>query len=157
MIKIFKLKEERGFSLVELMIVVAIIAILAAIAIPSFMKFAQKSKTTEATGNLSAIRTCEESYKAENDVYLACLTCPDNADMGSKPVPWPIVRPAGWDEIGFEPDGDVRYVYAVAVSGPTVFTITAEGDLDEDEVNQIYTVEKGTAGYPKPTYTPGIY
>lgn len=140
------------------MIVVAIIAILAAIAIPSFMRFAQKSKTTEATGNLSAIRTCQESYKAENDVYLDCDRSPAIAsgEIDSNTEAWPVPA-AGFDEVGFEPDGGVRYVYTVAVSSPIVFIATAEGDLDDDDTNQIYTLEKGSDNYPKPTYTPGEY
>ena len=49
------LKGKKGFTLIELMIVVAIIGILAAIAIPNFLKFQAKSKTSEAKTNLGAI------------------------------------------------------------------------------------------------------
>ena len=50
--------RKRGFTLIELMIVVAIIGILAAIAIPNFIKFQAKSKQSEAKTNLKAIRPC---------------------------------------------------------------------------------------------------
>ena len=59
----------KGFTLVELMIVVAIIGILAAIAIPNFIKFQAKSKQSEAKTNLKAVFTSEKSYFAERDSY----------------------------------------------------------------------------------------
>ena len=63
-------KSKKGFTLIELMIVVAIIGILAAIAIPNFLRFQLKSKTSEAKVNLAAIRTAEESYLAEFGNYV---------------------------------------------------------------------------------------
>ena len=63
-------KLNQGFTLIELMIVVAIIGILAAIAIPNFVKFQCRSKQSEAKGNLKAIYVAEESYRAERDHYV---------------------------------------------------------------------------------------
>ena len=164
MIKTFKHREQRGFSLVELMIVVAIIAILAAIAIPAFMRFALKSKTSEATGNLSAIRTCEEAFRAENDVFLVCPQSPVALNTPpSKPQIWVEVVTAGmgtdpdeaFSTIGFEPDGDVRYQYEVTVGtigtpATPNFVAIATGDLDDDTALATFTVTKGAPGYPKP-------
>lgn len=153
-----KIRKERGFSLVELMIVVAIIAILAAIAIPSFMRFAMRSKTAEATGNLSAIRTAQESYKAENDVYLVCAATPAGWAAGagaSTPLTW--VTGTSFETIGFEPDGSVRYQYAVAAGSvnpiATSFSATATGDLDEDGTAAVYTVDKDVGTYPRAVRT----
>ena len=64
-----KLRSKKGFTLIELMIVVAIIGILAAIAIPNFLKFQAKSKTSEAKSNLKAIYVAETSYYGENNTY----------------------------------------------------------------------------------------
>ena len=61
--------EKRGFTLIELMIVVAIIGILAAIAIPNFIKFQARSKQSEARMNLKAIYTSQKSYFGEMDNY----------------------------------------------------------------------------------------
>ncbi len=63
------LNNKKGFTLIELMIVVAIIGILAAIAIPNFLKYQAKSKTSEAKVNLKAIFTSEQSYYAEKNIY----------------------------------------------------------------------------------------
>lgn len=54
--------REKGFTLIELMIVVAIIGVLAAVAIPAYMNFTKKAKTAEATTNLGAIYQGARSY-----------------------------------------------------------------------------------------------
>src|SRR5512134_2969516 len=64
-----RLRNRKGFTLIELMIVVAIIGILAAIAIPNFLKFQAKSKQSEAKTNLKAVLTAETSYFGEYNTY----------------------------------------------------------------------------------------
>jgi type IV pilus assembly protein PilA len=66
-------KLVRGFTLIELMIVVAIIGILAAIAIPNFIKFQARSKQSECKSNLKAVFTAERSYFQEKDNYSSCI------------------------------------------------------------------------------------
>ncbi len=68
------MRNKKGFTLIELMIVVAIIGILAAIAIPNFLKFQAKSKQSEAKTNLKAIFTAETSYFGENNTFAALAT-----------------------------------------------------------------------------------
>lgn len=58
-------RNEKGFTLVELLIVIGIIGILSVIAIPNFMRFQAKAKQTEAKTNLSALYTAEKAYYAE--------------------------------------------------------------------------------------------
>ena len=82
--------SKKGFTLIELMIVVAIIGILAAIAIPNFMKFQAKSKQSEAKGNLKGIFTSQRAYYQEKQKY-------------SKSV----------KAIGFQPERGNRYLYAL--------------------------------------------
>ena len=65
-----RIRNRKGFTLVELMIVVAIIGILAAIAIPNFLDFRLKAKTSEAKSNLGAIRSTEVAYFAEWNFYI---------------------------------------------------------------------------------------
>jgi len=63
------MKNKKGFTLIELMIVVAIIGILAALAIPDFMKMMAKSKQSEARTNLSAIYTMQSSYFGTHNTF----------------------------------------------------------------------------------------
>ncbi len=62
-------RNKKGFTLIELMIVVAIIGILAALAIPNFLRYQAKSKQSEAKTNLSGIYTSELSYFGEAGIY----------------------------------------------------------------------------------------
>lgn len=89
MLSRIRMRNRKGFTLIELMIVVAIIGILAAIAIPNFLKFQAKSKQSEAKTNLKAIYTAETGYYGENNTYNA------------------------FDEVNWAPVGTARYTYSL--------------------------------------------
>lgn len=83
-------QAKKGFTLIELMIVVAIIGILAAIAIPNFIKFQARSKQSEVKANLKAVYTAQKAYMQEKDKYSGLVT-----------------------QIGFAPERGNRYAYYV--------------------------------------------
>ena len=131
------LKNKKGFTLIELMIVVAIIGILAAIAIPNFLTFRLKAKTSEAKSNLGAIRTVEEAYKAEEDTYYpsggTIALYPGGGAPGATKKLWtPSATP--FSALGFEPAGQVYYAYGISDCTDTTFQADAYGDLDGDTV-----------------------
>ena len=70
MIRKLRPNNEKGFTLIELMIVVAIIGILAAIAIPQFSAYRERSYIASMKADCNAVRTAEEAYFVDNDKYL---------------------------------------------------------------------------------------
>ncbi len=115
-------RGRKGFTLIEMMIVIAIIALLATIAIPNYINFQKKAKTAEAKTNLGGIRTCEEAYRAEKDTYVNCIASPTSAPTAAG-IAW--TGGTNWTKIGFEPRGNVRYQYTVTAANATTFTATA--------------------------------
>lgn len=74
------LKRQDGFTLVELMVVVAIIGLLSAVAIPNFRKYQAKAKMSEAKLQLSSVYTAETAFYSDYNIYHNCL-----AYMGYNP------------------------------------------------------------------------
>jgi len=93
MLKIFRKKGEKGFTLIELMIVIAIIGILAAIAIPQFTAYRVKGYDTQAKGELKSYYTACQAYLADHPTVTDCSL----AIVASAFVPSPTVTivPAG--------------------------------------------------------------
>lgn len=71
--KDFRLKDQSGFTLVELMIVVAIIGVLSAVAVPNFKKYQAKAKTSEAKVQLAAAYTALQAFYGDFGAYSTCL------------------------------------------------------------------------------------
>jgi prepilin-type N-terminal cleavage/methylation domain-containing protein len=133
-------KSGGGFTLIELMIVVAIIGVLASVAIPSFRNYQLTSKRVEAYSNLAALAKAQKSYFAEFNEFHAAAPEP-GATTGQNPGP--DKRPVAdltteFDAVGWTPEGDVFFDYDTMVDGfagcscASCFTSTAYGNLDGD-------------------------
>lgn len=136
--------KREGFSLIELMVVVAIIAFLAMIAVPNFNRFLAKAKRAEAYMNLSSIYAAEKAYYAEHGTYSDLL--------------------CGEGSIGWKPEGKTYYTYGFmgadgknnfigtlgasgsllqgSHAGKTGFVAVAAGDIDGDGDVDVITVDE---------------
>src|SRR5512134_821853 len=105
------IRNRKGFTLVELMIVVAIIGILAAIAIPNFLNFRLKAKTSEAKSNLGAIRSTEVAYFAEWNSYVGnqALTPNDRTGGATMAGKFAWINGTRFSILGFAPEGNVFF------------------------------------------------
>lgn len=130
-------RRTRGFTLLELMVTVAIIGILAAVAIPAFQNYQNRSRRSEAFANLSAIAKLEKSYYSEYNVYTPAPARPGVGGLGAMKRDWTPAADADYAGIGFRPEGDVYYDYEVfidpgACPDADCFTATAYGDVNAD-------------------------
>lgn len=133
----------RGFTLIELVISVAIIGVLAAIAIPAFSLYQMRSKRSEAYTNLEGIRKVQISYFAEFGSYVDSVPSPRISMNGDKQN-WLgegdhrfYFGPAGtgFEALGWVPEGATYFdydTYAVVGADGPYFTSAAYGDVDND-------------------------
>jgi type IV pilus assembly protein PilA len=117
---------QRGFTLIELMIVVTIVSVLAVIAVVSYRKITLSAKVTEAQNVISAIRIAQEDFKVERGTYanIGTTYCPTNGLAQTK-TQWNTTCNGGsatWQTLPVHIDGPVQFGYAT-VSGGTLPTI----------------------------------
>ena len=111
--------RQKGFTLIELMIVVVIIGILAALAIPRFMQATVKAKESEAKTVLKQIYTLERTYRQENGAYTTVIA-----------------------DIGFLAPTNSRYIYAVTAAGANTFTATATPDGSDADLTTTWSINQ---------------
>ena len=177
------LSKKEGFTLIELMIVVAIIGILAAIAIPAFVNYVKRSKTSEAGANLKSLFTGAAAYY-ERENWTQGLVAPGNAAAASTHCTVDSATPS-WDAtdskyvvdwsaeadsysaLNFGPADPLYFEYVIDedVTGTgacgtadsiDVYTFTAIGDLDNDDIESSFELAVGSNADNALYRAPGI-
>lgn len=126
-----------GFTLLELLVAMAIIGTLATIALPIFQSYQLRTKSAEAKTNLGAIATALRARFSESGRYFSIAPEPPA-------IPGPMAAPfnsagTGFAQLGFAPAGNVYFSYGIAASADgTGFTADAGADIDGNGVVQLW-------------------
>ncbi len=113
-------RADAGFTLIELMIVIAIIGILVAVAIPNFLRAMDKAKYNRCVQVLSALKVAEEMYISDNNIYTD-----DPEELGMYMIPG-CTMPAGCPS----PNDVQSRVDANCVAGSTAITLVTDYEYE---------------------------
>lgn len=119
-----------GFTLIEVMITVAIIAIIGSVALPNYLDYVKRSKLVEAKTNLADMRTRLEQYFLDNRAYPTACIAPANG-------------PAGAGNI-YLPANAKFFAYACALA-PNTYTVTATGIAAQGVGDFVFTIDQTNA------------
>ena len=132
-----------GFSVIEFMILVALLCVVAAIGVPNFIEMQYRAQRAEVPANLAGIHVAALAYQTVNgEVVPARVPWPD-ATPDSRPRPWK--RGSNFDALGWRPEGDVRGSYMLEATSQGTFHVKGMCDVDGNGVQaQFITDMDGT-------------
>jgi len=157
----FAIRRVRGFTLIELMIAVAIVSILLAVAMPSFLGSMRKSRRSDAVSALQAVALAQERFRTNNATYAANLNNPPSdtttpglglpsstpnqyyvvslSDAPTATSYWALASPVSGKSQAS--DGDCAYL-RVRMSGGAIFygsSASSDSNFDESTGNRCWS------------------
>ncbi len=111
--------KKQAFTLIELLITIAVMGIIVMVALPQYSKYVAKSRQQDAKAQLMAVRQAQEIYKVQYGGYTTAT-----ANL------------SGWKS------ASGRYTFAVTAATATAFSASATGNIDSDATNDVWTMDQ---------------
>jgi type IV pilus assembly protein PilE len=118
-LQLFVRERGRGFTLIEMLITMAVMAIVISISLPTYTRYVARSRQEDAKVQLTAIRQAQEIYKLQHGSYT------DQTALLS-----------GWKATSG------RYAFSITGFGPAIFTAQARGNIDSDTTQDVWTMDQ---------------
>lgn len=129
--------RQSGFSVIEFMILVALLCIVAAIGVPNFIEMQYRAQRAEVPANLEGIHLAAVAYRAANgEIVSEVLPRPD-ATPDNRARPWKLG--SKFDALGWQPEGDVRGSYTLETTSSGTFVVKGICDVDANGSQAMYT------------------
>jgi prepilin-type N-terminal cleavage/methylation domain-containing protein len=135
-------RRTRGFTLIELCLVISIISILTSLGTASYAVYVSRARAAEAVVNVETLAYLEQARILDTGAPIACAVEPATIPAVGQPAAFSSTT--CWRDLGFKPTSRVRFQYSAEVPEGRRFVVRARGDLDGDGAPSEYWIDSAT-------------